>query len=119
MMAWSAPAAAQWTAGPLNGCAAMQGTELNLTPTDSLENAGSVWNKKKADFTQDFELEFDVKAEQPAEVEAEPEVPAPAAIASGKKPPAKKKTDPEKSDDSSAAPAKGAEVVSLDAFRKK
>ncbi|PZN54257.1 MAG: hypothetical protein DIU65_07685 [Proteobacteria bacterium] len=66
-----------------------------------------------------FELEFDVKAEQPAEVEAEPEVPAPAAIASGKKPPAKKKTDPEKSDDSSAAPAKGAEVVSLDAFRKK
>jgi hypothetical protein len=66
-----------------------------------------------------FELEFDVKTEQP-EAATEPAAPAPVALASEKKQPAaRKQAEAEKPDACDAAPAKGADVVSLDAFRKK
>ena len=67
-----------------------------------------------------FELEFDVKAEQPdAEAEA-PATPAPVALTPEKKTAgAKKAAEAEKSEDGEVSPAKGADVVSLDAFRKK
>jgi hypothetical protein len=66
-----------------------------------------------------FELEFDVKAEL-AETPDEPNAPAPVALSPEKKQPsARKQAETEKSDDGEAAPAKGADVVSLDAFRKK
>ena len=73
-----------------------------------------------------FELEFDVKAEEAdGEEEEEPAAQGPVAIAPEKKAPARKKqaeadkTDQGKAEDGDAAPNKGADVVSLDAFRKK
>jgi hypothetical protein len=66
-----------------------------------------------------FELEFDVKAEQPEEVEAAPDTPAPVALAPEKKPAAARKQAEAEKQDAGEAPAKGADVVSLDAFRKK
>jgi len=68
-----------------------------------------------------FELEFDVKTD--AQPEEEPAQPAPETltIVSEKKPKAEKKAaaEPEKKPGATEAGAKGAEVVSLDAFRKK
>ena len=68
-----------------------------------------------------FELEFDVKTD--AQPEEEPAQPAsePLTIVSEKKPKAEKKAaaEPEKKPAATEAGAKGAEVVSLDAFRKK
>ena len=72
-----------------------------------------------------FELEFDVKTEAPAEAEAKPakpqaETPKPAAAA--KKADAKKKAGRGRQGSAAAdspPAAKSAEVVSLDAFRKK
>ena len=73
-----------------------------------------------------FELEFDVKAEEAdGEEEEEPAAQGPVAIAPEKKVPARKKQaeadkpDQGKAEDGDAAPNKGADVVSLDAFRKK
>jgi len=73
-----------------------------------------------------FELEFDVKAEEAdGEEEEEPAAQGPVAIAPEKKAPARKKQaeadkpDQGKAEDGDAAPNKGADVVSLDAFRKK
>jgi hypothetical protein len=66
-----------------------------------------------------FELEFDVKAEQ-AEATAEPDSPPPVALAPEKKQPAdRKEAQTGKPDADESTPAKGADVVSLDAFRKK
>ncbi|MBZ9748661.1 SspB family protein [Mesorhizobium sp. CO1-1-7] len=68
-----------------------------------------------------FELEFDVKTDaQPDEEPAAP-VPEPLTIVSEKKPKAEKKAaaEAEKKATAADAGAKGAEVVSLDAFRKK
>jgi hypothetical protein len=68
-----------------------------------------------------FELEFDVKTDEPAagEPAAKP-VPAPAALAPEKKPEARKKAaDAGKKPAEAEAAGKGADVVSLDAFRKK
>jgi hypothetical protein len=70
-----------------------------------------------------FELEFDVKTEAPAAVEEKPAKPqadakaaAPAKKSEGKKKPAETAKEPA----AEAPPAgKGADVVSLDAFRKK
>jgi uncharacterized protein len=77
-----------------------------------------------------FELEFDVKAEAPAPVAAPPAIRKPETVpakAAAKKPEAKPKAEtpkptvvkpvPEKP--KAEAPAKSAEVVSLDSFRKK
>ena len=72
-----------------------------------------------------FELEFDVKTEVPAEAEAKPAKPQAEtgkAAAPAKKSDAKKKSaETAKEAPAAAAPpgAKGAEVVSLDSFRKK
>ncbi|MBZ9856667.1 SspB family protein [Mesorhizobium sp. CA13] len=67
-----------------------------------------------------FELEFDVKTEGQSDDElASQPAPEPLAIVTEKKPKAEKKTaEPEKKA-ADADAAKGAEVVSLDAFRKK
>ena len=69
-----------------------------------------------------FELEFDVKTETPAaEVATLPkpeEKPQPAARKSEVKP-AKKKAPEPVGEDAKPADGKGADVVSLDAFRKK
>ncbi|TPI27354.1 hypothetical protein FJW08_24310 [Mesorhizobium sp. B3-2-1] len=68
-----------------------------------------------------FELEFDVKTD--AQPDGEPAAPAPEplTIVSEKKPKAEKKAaaEAEKKPAPADAGAKGAEVVSLDAFRKK
>ena len=72
-----------------------------------------------------FELEFDVKAEEAETEEEEPAATGPVAIAPEKKAPARKKqaeadkADQGNAEDGEAAPNKGADVVSLDAFRKK
>jgi hypothetical protein len=70
-----------------------------------------------------FELEFDVKTEPAAEAGGKP-AKATAEIAkapsAAKKPDAKKKaSESAKEEKAAASPAKGADVVSLDAFRKK
>ena len=67
-----------------------------------------------------FELEFDVKTDGAAEEPAQP-APEPLTIVSEKKPKAEKKAaaEAEKKPAAADAAAKGAEVVSLDAFRKK
>ncbi|HEV2507535.1 MAG TPA: SspB family protein [Mesorhizobium sp.] len=67
-----------------------------------------------------FELEFDVRTETADEVEEKPAV-EPVALAPEKKSESKKKAaaEPEKPAADEPASGKGAEVVSLDAFRKK
>ncbi len=69
-----------------------------------------------------FELEFDVKSEeapaQTAEIPAKPKIETPAVAAVKKAEPKKKAAEADK--EAAAEPgAKGAEVVSLDSFRKK
>ncbi|WP_036241900.1 SspB family protein [Mesorhizobium sp. STM 4661] len=67
-----------------------------------------------------FELEFDVKTETSAEDEPATQPSEPLAIVAEKKPETKKKVaEAEKKPAAADAAAKGAEVVSLDAFRKK
>ena len=70
-----------------------------------------------------MELEFDVKTDAPAEDEAPAQPPPePLAIVSEKKPKAEKKAaaaEAEKKPAVADAAGKGADVVSLDAFRKK
>lgn len=67
-----------------------------------------------------FELEFDVKTETSAEAElaGKPDS-EPLAVVAEKKPEKKKAAEAEKKPTAADAAAKGAEVVSLDAFRKK
>lgn len=67
-----------------------------------------------------FELEFDVRTETADEAEDKPAA-EPVALAPEKKSESKKKAaaEPEKPADEEPATGKGAEVVSLDAFRKK
>jgi hypothetical protein len=67
-----------------------------------------------------FELEFDVKTETSADEEPAGPPAEPLAIVAEKKPETKKKAaEAEKKPAAADAAAKGAEVVSLDAFRKK
>ena len=69
-----------------------------------------------------FELEFDVKTDAQAEEEPAQPAPEPLTIVSEKNPKAEKKAaaaEAEKKPAAVEAGAKGAEVVSLDAFRKK
>lgn len=71
-----------------------------------------------------FELEFDVKTDTPSEDEAPAQPgPEPLAIVSEKKPKAEKKAAAAEAEKkpavADAAAGKGADVVSLDAFRKK
>ena len=98
------------------------GFEIGLSFSDVPEKLEIPFSAVRGfyDPSVNFELEFDVKAEQ-AETESEPASPAPVALAPEKKQPAgKKQADAEKKpEDGEAASAKGADVVSLDAFRKK
>jgi len=67
-----------------------------------------------------FELEFDVKAESAAEEDTAAAAPEPIAVVADKKPDQKKKAaDTEKKPAVADTGGKGADVVSLDAFRKK
>ncbi|ESZ20346.1 MULTISPECIES: SspB family protein [Mesorhizobium] len=67
-----------------------------------------------------FELEFDVKTETSAEGELTGKPASePLAVVAEKKPEKKKTAEAEKKPAAADAAAKGAEVVSLDAFRKK
>ncbi|MDI6027956.1 SspB family protein [Corticibacterium sp. UT-5YL-CI-8] len=99
------------------------GFEIGLSFSDVPEKLEIPYSAVRGfyDPSVNFELEFDVKsepvAEQPIAVVPEPikAVPAPAE----RKPAAVKKQDDKSGEAPSAEAGKGADVVSLDAFRKK
>ena len=96
------------------------GFEIGLSFSDVPEKLEIPFSAVRGfyDPSVNFELEFDVKTE-PAQVGAQPEEP-PAAITHDKKPEAKDRSaDAEKAPAEDNAAGKGADVVSLDAFRKK
>jgi hypothetical protein len=102
------------------------GFEIGLSFSDVPEKLEVPFSAVRGfyDPSVNFELEFDVKTEEAATAEDETAGDAPAiAVVSEKKAEGKetkKKAEAEKSDKTAdAAPAKGADVVSLDAFRKK
>jgi hypothetical protein len=97
------------------------GFEIGLSFSDVPEKLEIPFSAVRGfyDPSVNFELEFDVKAEE-GEAEEEPDTAAPVALEPEQKPAAKKKqAEPEQSDDGEAGASKGADVVSLDAFRKK
>lgn len=101
------------------------GFEIGLSFSDVPEKLEVPFSAVRGfyDPSVNFELEFDVKTEEAApEEETTGDTPA-IAIVSEKKAESKetkKKAEAEKSDKAAdSAPAKGADVVSLDAFRKK
>ncbi|MBD0414752.1 SspB family protein [Oryzicola mucosus] len=99
------------------------GFEIGLSFSDVPEKLEIPYSAVRGfyDPSVNFELEFDVKsepmAEQPIAMAPEPikAVPAPAE----RKPAAAKKDDDQKGEAPTAESGKGADVVSLDAFRKK
>jgi hypothetical protein len=103
------------------------GFEIGLSFSDVPEKLEVPFSAVRGfyDPSVNYELEFDVKTEETVSSEDETVGDAPAiAIVSEKKAEAKetkkKAAEAEKSDKTAdAAPAKGADVVSLDAFRKK
>ncbi|HEY4192187.1 MAG TPA: SspB family protein [Mesorhizobium sp.] len=102
------------------------GFEIGLSFSDVPEKLEVPFSAVRGfyDPSVNFELEFDVKTEETAEAgETAGDPPAIAIVSEKKAEPkeAKKKAaEPEKAEKKSdAAPAKGADVVSLDAFRKK
>lgn len=103
------------------------GFEIGLSFSDVPEKLEVPFSAVRGfyDPSVNFELEFDVKTEEAAAAEGETAGDAPAiAIVSEKKAEAKetkkKAAEAEKPDKAAdSAPAKGADVVSLDAFRKK
>jgi hypothetical protein len=104
------------------------GFEIGLSFSDVPEKLEIPFSAVRGfyDPSVNFELEFDVKTDGPAEIVEEAPAPAekkapariqPAASAKGE---AKKKDkEPAEPAEADATPGKGAEVVSLDAFRKK
>jgi len=104
------------------------GFEIGLSFSDIPEKLEIPFSAVRGfyDPSVNFELEFDVKTDEAVEGEAETStatlapVPAKAEPLPAEKPAAKKKSKaPAEGSDAEEAPAKGAEVVSLDAFRKK
>lgn len=107
------------------------GFEIGLSFSDVPEKLEVPFSAVRGfyDPSVNFELEFDVKAEEPAEEKQKPaaeekKAAAPAKAVGAKKPGgerAKKKKDDVQPEDPAEAEAetKGAQVVSLDAFRKK
>src|SRR5688572_10708634 len=100
------------------------GFEIGLSFSDVPERLEVPFSAVRGfyDPSVNFELEFDVKTEAPAEAEAKPEKPKAEASAT----PAKKSDSKKKSAEAAKEPAadsppgaKSADVVSLDAFRKK
>ena len=100
------------------------GFEIGLSFSDVPEKLEIPFSAVRGfyDPSVNFELEFDVKTEPVGEEEpaAKPDS-APVAIAPEKKPESKKKAaeSEKKKAEAESAGGKGAEVVSLDAFRKK
>lgn len=102
------------------------GFEIGLSFSDIPERLEIPFSAVRGfyDPSVNFELEFDVKAE-PAVEEADKDVKPPVEVAAApvpKKAETKKKpaeAPKEGTEDAAAAPGKGADVVSLDAFRKK
>ncbi|MGO4558414.1 SspB family protein [Rhizobiales bacterium 3FA27D7] len=97
------------------------GFEIGLSFSDIPEKLEIPFSAVRGfyDPSVNFELEFDVKTETLAEIEEKPVV-APVALAPEKKTTSKKKAaEPEVPPAEEPATGKGAEVVSLDAFRKK
>lgn len=97
------------------------GFEIGLSFSDIPEKLEIPFSAVRGfyDPSVNFELEFDVKTEVLAEVEEKPAV-APVALAPEKKATSKKKAaEPEEPVAEEPATGKGADVVSLDAFRKK
>jgi len=102
------------------------GFEIGLSFSDVPERLEIPFSAVRGfyDPSVNFELEFDVKTEAAAEKEgkaAKPPVEGPKAVAPAKKAETKKKAAETAKDapTEAAPPAKGADVVSLDAFRKK
>jgi uncharacterized protein len=104
------------------------GFEIGLSFSDVPEKLEIPFSAVRGfyDPSVNFELEFDVKSEGPAVIADQTPPPkleaAPAPAAGGKKAEPKKKPAEAAKDAAAAAeagPAKGAEVVSLDSFRKK
>lgn len=95
------------------------GFEVGLSFSDIREKLEIPFSAVRGfyDPSVNFELEFDVKSEAPA-AETAPE-PEPVPLAVEKKAEPRKKPQPEKAEEADAAAGKGADVVSLDAFRKK
>ncbi|RUM99753.1 hypothetical protein EET67_02390 [Pseudaminobacter arsenicus] len=99
------------------------GFEIGLSFSDVPERLEIPFSAVRGfyDPSVNFELEFDVKTEEPDEDAGEPAKlsPPPATIQPAATEPKKKAKEPAKGSEGEAAPAKGADVVSLDAFRKK
>lgn len=104
------------------------GFEIGLSFSDVPEKLEIPFSAVRGfyDPSVNFELEFDVKSDDPAVIADQAPPPklevAPAPAVAGKKADSKKKPTEAAKDaaaDAEAGPAKGADVVSLDAFRKK
>lgn len=98
------------------------GFEIGLSFSDIPEKLEIPFSAVRGfyDPSVNFELEFDVKADEGIEtIEEEPEPEVPAKRAAPAKTGAKKKVAQTADAEADAGPAKGADVVSLDAFRKK
>lgn len=99
------------------------GFEIGLSFSDVPERLEIPFSAVRGfyDPSVNFELEFDVKTEEPDEDADEPAKLSspPATIQPAASEPKKKAKEPAKGSEGETAPAKGADVVSLDAFRKK
>ncbi|MDQ2634590.1 MAG: SspB family protein [Pseudomonadota bacterium] len=99
------------------------GFEIGLSFSDVPERLEIPFSAVRGfyDPSVNFELEFDVKTEAPAEAEAKPEKKAEASATPVKKADSKKKSAEAAKEPAADPPsgAKSADVVSLDAFRKK
>ncbi len=98
------------------------GFEIGLSFSDIPERLEIPFSAVRGfyDPSVNFELEFDVRTEGPAEAEGEPEQ-KPVVLASEKKPEGRKKVAEAVKETAAedTAEGRGADVVSLDAFRKK
>ncbi len=98
------------------------GFEIGLSFSDVPEKLEIPFSAVRGfyDPSVNFEVEFDVRSESPIPAAAEETESGPVAIPTEKKPESKKAADTAKTAAAAAdASGKGADVVSLDAFRKK
>lgn len=98
------------------------GFEIGLSFSDVPEKLEIPFSAVRGfyDPSVNFEVEFDVRTETPLTAAVEETEAGPVAIPAEKKPESKKAADTAKAAAAAADPSgKGAEVVSLDAFRKK
>ncbi|WP_315923797.1 SspB family protein [Mesorhizobium sp. SP-1A] len=97
------------------------GFEIGLSFSDIPEKLEIPFSAVRGfyDPSVNFELEFDVRTDQPAEEDKQEPAPQPVAVEPQKPASRKKAAEAEKAASEAAASGKGADVVSLDAFRKK